>query len=399
MNVLKKFFLWCSGTDEQTLNMVQERDRKSIGYQVMYGALVLVPTTMAFVGMAHAASNFSDNKHVWIISGFIFASMIFAFDRFIVQTYKKGNTKLFWARITISIPLGFIIAIFGILLAFHKEIDKQIDENITNKLSDVETVYLQKEDSLRSEILVLESDIRCLEILKTYEQAGRDTVLPCGTSSGKAGQWKRFDELNQQISDKKKEITKEESRINNAVNRNNTLRDNETKEIDSMRGKDPLTALLALIQVIKKKMAGIIFVLGLFLLLIALDLFPILAKAVTQATLYDNVYRSDDTTEIDMKDFLKKTQTEFDNYTPPSIQKINETETANNKQRIIAGIITGIIIAPIIIVFGITDFTNNTVISSTLVSLILSIPIGIGTGYVANIIPNYFKNKKQKENE
>lgn len=397
--MFKKFFLWCSGTDEQTLNMVQERDRKSVGYQVMYGALVLVPTTMAFVGMAHAASNFSEYKLIWIISGLIFGSMIFAFDRFIVQTYKKGNTKLFWARIAISIPLGFIISIFGILLAFHKEIDKQIEENIYNKSSNVETTYLQKEDSIRSKILVLNSDIRCLEILKTYEQAGRDTVLPCGASSGKPGQWNRFSELNQQISDKKNEITKEESRIINALNRNDTLRDNETEEINSMRGKDPLTALLALIQVIEKKRTGIIFVICLFALLMALDLFPIIAKALTQATLYDFVYRSDKTTEIDMGVFLNKTQNEFNNYTPKPIQKTTVSETQYNNQRIITGIITGIIIALIIIIFGITDFIDNTVVSSILVSSILSIPIGIGTGYVANFITNIFKKNKQKENE
>jgi hypothetical protein len=394
MNVLKEFFLWCSGTDEQTLNMVQERDRKSIGYQVMYGALVLVPTVMAFIGMAHAASHFSENRFVWIISGFIFGSMIFAFDRFIVQTYRKGSSKLFWARITISIPLGFIIAIFGVLLAFHKEIDKQIEENVINKLSYVETVYLQKEDSIRNKVLVLESDISCLEILKTYEQAGRDTILPCGTSSGKAGQWKRFDELNQQILSKRNEITKEETRINNAISRNSTLRDNETGEINSMRGKDPLTALLALIQVIKKKMVGIIFVIGLFALLMALDLFPVLAKALTQTTLYDTVYRSDETTKIDMSAFLVKTQTEFDSYTPPPILKVNPLETSNNKQRVIVGVITGVIIAPIMIIYGITDFKNSTAVSS-----ILSIPIGVGTGYAANLITKFLDNKKQKENE
>jgi hypothetical protein len=392
--MFKKFFLWCSGTDEQTLNMVQERDRKSVGYQVMYGAIVLVPTVMAFVGMAHAASSFSEKVFVWIISGLIFGGFIFAFDRFIVQTYKKGDALLFWARVLISIPLGFIIAMFGIFLAFHKEIDKQIAENISNKRSNIETTYLQKEDSIRSKVLVLEADIRCLEILKTYEQAGRDTVLPCGTSSGKAGQWKRFDELNQQILGKQNEIKKEEKRIQGALSQNDTLRASKVEGINSMQGKDPLTALLALGQVIHREPAGIIFMIGLFALLMALDLFPIIAKGLTRATLYDNFYRSDETAQANMSVFLQKTQASIDAYVPPPIKAPNPAETQSNKQRVIAGVITGIIIAPIIIIFGITDFTNSTAVSS-----ILSIPIGIGTAYIGNLITTYFKNKKQKENE
>ncbi len=397
--MFKNFFLWCSGTDDQTLKMVQERDRKSVGYQVIYGALVLVPAIMAFVGMSHATSNFSENRLVWIIGGLIFSSMIFSFDRFIVQTYKKGNNRLFWARITISIPLGFIISLFGILLAFHKEIDKQIKENSDKKLSNIETVYLQKEDSLRSKIIDLQSDIKCLEKLKTYEQAGKDTILPCGASSKHHGQRERFNELNRQIDEKKTEITKEEDRIKNAINRIETLRDNEKRGINSKLGKDPLTELLALFHVIDKHKIGIIFTIGLFALLMVLDLFPVFAKALTSETLYDRVYRSDETSKINLSKFLEKTQNEFDNHTPAPIQKPPPDELIQNRHVIIPGIIAGSIIAPILIIFRITDLTTKTAVPSLLVSTILSIPISIGTGYVSNILTNYFNRKKNKKNE
>ncbi|WP_346882600.1 DUF4407 domain-containing protein [uncultured Algibacter sp.] len=138
--MLKQFFIICSGADTDIL------EQCSKGEQNKYagiGATVFFTAVMAFIAGSYALYTVFDNLYTAIFFGLIWGLLIFNLDRYIVSTIKKtGNTlnELIQAspRIILAIIIAIVISKPLELKIFEKEINQVLLEEknemtLTNK--------------------------------------------------------------------------------------------------------------------------------------------------------------------------------------------------------------------------------------------------------------------------
>ncbi len=163
--MLKRFFIFCSGSDTEILNQC------SPGEQTKYagiGATVFFTAVMAFIASAYALYTVFDNYFSAIFFGFIWGLLIFNLDRFIVSTIKKRNNffdELIQAspRIVLAIIIAIVIAKPLELKIFEKEIDQVLleeknDLTLQNK-EQLALQYTPTAEALTSEIETLKKEI------------------------------------------------------------------------------------------------------------------------------------------------------------------------------------------------------------------------------------------------
>ncbi|HKK11849.1 MAG TPA: DUF4407 domain-containing protein [Flavobacteriaceae bacterium] len=128
--MLKKFFIICSGSDTDIL------DQCSTGEQNKYagiGATVFFTAVMACIAASYALYTVFDNYFTAITFGFVWGLLIFNLDRFIVSTIKKRNNiidELIQAspRIILAVIIAVVISKPLELKIFQKEIDRVLLE-------------------------------------------------------------------------------------------------------------------------------------------------------------------------------------------------------------------------------------------------------------------------------
>ena len=337
MNALKelldKLFLWCSDTDISTLNLVNEQDRKSKRYQINYGRLVLIPTIMAILGVAHAMSDFTTNLYIYIGIGLMVGWIVFAVDRAIIATYEKkekGLGKQFWWRLSLSTIMGFVIAVFFVFFFFENRINAQIETDKRTKNSNTNIFYDSYKDSISShlkekrEYLIFLDEVRQAEldgIKGTFKYGDLEytTTGQRGRSISTIGREKQIEELKSEISRIDAEIKPRLVEIEN-----NRTADLDTNEEDAKK-KDPLIKLEMLIEIIKQHHWLLLLIIPLYLFLLVLDIIPILVKELAQVTKYDNFYRNKKLSEVNLNytEYNKKTQEVFDKSYVQNFEQIN----------------------------------------------------------------------------
>ncbi|OIQ30074.1 MAG: hypothetical protein BM564_04725 [Bacteroidetes bacterium MedPE-SWsnd-G2] len=128
--MLKQFFIICSGADTELL------DGCSQGEQNKYagiGATVFFTAVMAFIAASYALFTVFDNVYTAIGFGFIWGLLIFNLDRYIVSTIKKRNNvldELFQAlpRLILAVIIAIVISKPLELKIFEKEINQVLLE-------------------------------------------------------------------------------------------------------------------------------------------------------------------------------------------------------------------------------------------------------------------------------
>jgi len=173
--MLKQFFILCSGADTDILNDC------SIGEQNKYagiGATVFFTAIMATIAASYALYTVFDNLYSSLFFGLIWGLLIFNLDRYIVSTIKKRDNVIdeilqATPRILLAVIIAVVISKPLELKIFEKEINQvlleqkneltlanqnQIAEQFNPKIAELESGILE----LRSQIDLKETEVNAL---------------------------------------------------------------------------------------------------------------------------------------------------------------------------------------------------------------------------------------------
>ncbi|WP_179021762.1 DUF4407 domain-containing protein [Winogradskyella forsetii] len=173
--MLKQFFILCSGADTDILNDC------SIGEQNKYagiGATVFFTAVMATIAASYALFTVFDNLYSSIFFGLIWGLLIFNLDRYIVSTIKKRDNVIdeilqAMPRICLAVIIAVVISKPLELKIFEKEINQvlleqkneltlanqnQIAEQFNPKIAELEGEIL----GLRFQIDLKETEVNAL---------------------------------------------------------------------------------------------------------------------------------------------------------------------------------------------------------------------------------------------
>ncbi|WP_157208270.1 DUF4407 domain-containing protein [Mariniflexile maritimum] len=294
--MLKEFFIICSGSDTDIL------EQCSKGEQNKYagiGATVFFTALMAFIAASFALYTVFDNLYTSIFFGLIWGLLIFNLDRYIVSTIKKTGRvldELIQAspRILLAVIIAIVISKPLELKIFEKEINqvlleqkndltlanktqiaKQFNPNIENLNKNI-TAYQQ-------EIATKEAEVNAL--YNTYIAEAEGTAGTKLLGKGPVYKEKRdkhdalLAELQQLKVDNKAKIAAIESQITKLKG------DYETQVVSSQPIINNFDGLMARINALGKlPWLPSLFI---FLLFLAIETSPILAKLLSPKGAYD----------------------------------------------------------------------------------------------------------------
>lgn len=195
-NTIEGFFIWCAGSDKALLNQCSKKERiKHAGL----GSLVLIPAVLGFVSMSYALSTLTDSPFLYFLGGLIWASIVFAIDRFIVSTFAKRKTIAgdffsfqFLGRMIFAVGIGIVISHPLVLLIFNDSLEQELllmrDEGEKKLFAEYDRQIDSlnfRNDTLNSRIQAKELERKDWQTFLSYEISGKDTALACcGATTG-----------------------------------------------------------------------------------------------------------------------------------------------------------------------------------------------------------------------
>jgi hypothetical protein len=186
--MLQNFFILCSGSDAALLKTCSEGERNKYAG---IGATVFFTAVMAFIACSYALFTVFDNAYTAVLFGLIWGLLIFNLDRFIVSTIKKRNSfrsELLQAspRIVLAVIIAVVISKPLEMKIFEKEINQVLLEQkneltLANK-AQLAQQYTPTLDKLNQDITALKGEILAKE---TETNALYDTYI--SEAEGTAG--------------------------------------------------------------------------------------------------------------------------------------------------------------------------------------------------------------------
>ena len=294
--MLQKFFITCSGADTDILNEC------SIGEQNKYagiGATVFFTAVMAFIAASYALFVVFDNIYIALAFGLVWGLLIFNLDRFIVSTLRKKDSfrsELFQAtpRILLAVIIAFIISKPLELKIFEKEINRVLLEEknqmtLANK-NQIALQFIPSINELSEEIKKLEQQITVKEeeVSKLYNNFIYEAEGTAGTF--KLGKGPVYKEKREKHDYALAELEELKTKNNNKIkqleleifNLNTTYKE---KVVSSQPVIDGFDGLMARIMALGKLPFWPSFFI--FLLFLAIETSPIIAKLVSERGVYD----------------------------------------------------------------------------------------------------------------
>ncbi|WP_158847131.1 DUF4407 domain-containing protein [Algibacter sp. L1A34] len=173
--MLKQFFIICSGADTDIL------EQCSKGEQNKYagiGATVFFTALMAFIAASYALYTVFDNYFAAIGFGFIWGLLIFNLDRYIVSTIKK--TGRFLDELLQATPRIMLAVIIAIVISKPLELkifEKEINQVLLEQKNDL-TLANQNQilEQFNPNITALETDIATLQNEVNTKEAEVNTL-------------------------------------------------------------------------------------------------------------------------------------------------------------------------------------------------------------------------------
>ena len=133
--MLKRFFILCSGADEDLLSSCSEGEQtKYVGI----GATVFFTAIMAFTASSYALFTVFDSIYPSVSFGIVWALLIFNLDRFIVSTIRKRDRL--WNEFLQATPRIILAMIIAIVIS------KPLEIKIFEK--EINTVLLKEKNQL-----------------------------------------------------------------------------------------------------------------------------------------------------------------------------------------------------------------------------------------------------------
>ena len=294
--MLKQLFIICSGSDTDIL------EQCSKGEQNKYagiGATVFFTAVMAFIAGSYAHYTVFDNLYSAIFFGLIWGLLIFNLDRYIISTIKKTaniTDELIQAapRIVLAVIIAVVISKPLELKIFEKEINQVLLEQ-KNELTLANKTQLAEQftpsiDGLNSDILTLQQqiDTKEAEVNQLYDTYISEAEGTAGTKLlGKGPVYKEkrekhdalLAELQHLKTYNKEKITSIESEII-------TLKgDYDTQVAITQPIINNFDGLMARVNALRKLPWLPSFFI--FLLFLAIETSPILAKLLSPKGSYD----------------------------------------------------------------------------------------------------------------
>lgn len=294
--MLKQFFIICSGSDTSILNSC------STGEQNKYagiGATVFFTAVMAFIAASYALYTVFDNLFTAIFFGLVWGLLIFNLDRFIVSTIKKRDSFLdefiqALPRIVLAIIIAVVISKPLELKIFEKEIDQVLltekNQMTLDNQNQIALQYQPKTEALQNQIETLQQEIDTKEaevnaLYDTYiaEAEGREGTMLLGKGPVYKEKREKHDaalaELQQLKTDNKTKIVAAETEITQLK------LDYENQVTTSQPIIDGFDGLMARVNALNKlPWLPSLFI---FLLFLAIETAPILAKLLSPKGEYD----------------------------------------------------------------------------------------------------------------
>lgn len=292
--MIGKFFIWCAGSDKAILTRCSDAEKtKHIGY----GTLVLIPPILAFISMSYAVSTIDlikDQKEIAYIIGFIWALIIFAFDRFIVSTHRRKERNLkevvkpsFILRFIFALVLGITVSHPLVMLWFDGSITQEIVKSRDYSITEEVQNFHNEEDKGNVDLDSLKSYKQCWQKLLAAEQSGDKITLPCGSSSGLPRYGKRAEEIKLIIIDIDQQIADEVVLVNQRVQFLESKRDSTIANLKDYSSFDYLQRELILEELKENNPIISLTQLMLMLLFVLVDLLPMIFKTFAPFGLYD----------------------------------------------------------------------------------------------------------------
>ncbi len=191
--MIQNFFILCSGADASILETCSPGERNKYAG---IGATVFFTAVMAFIACSYALYTVFDNVYTAIFFGLIWGLLIFNLDRFIVSTIKKRDrfrSELLQAapRIVLAIIIAVVISKPLEMKIFQKEIDQVLleqkneltlanKEQIAQQYTPVVAGLNQEIDALKGEITAKEAETNALYETYISEAEGRAGTMLLG---------------------------------------------------------------------------------------------------------------------------------------------------------------------------------------------------------------------------
>ncbi|MBU2921996.1 DUF4407 domain-containing protein [Winogradskyella psychrotolerans] len=327
--MLKQFFILCSGADTDILN------KCSIGEQNKYagiGATVFFTAVMATIAASYALFTVFDNLYTSIFFGLIWGLLILNLDRYIVSTIKKRDNILdeilqATPRILLALIIAIVISKPLELKIFEKEINQVLleqknDLTLANQ-NQIAKQFNPKIAELENEILGLNAQINLKEaevngLYNTYISEAEGTAGSKRLGKGPVYKEKRdkhdasLAELQQLKSDNKTKIEAIETQIA-MLQKDYTT--NITKTQPVIDNFDGLMARITALGELPWLPSFFIF-----LLFLAIETSPIIAKLLTPKGEFDYRLQDQETTiktwtmqKVAERKLLLKTDNEINN--------------------------------------------------------------------------------------
>jgi hypothetical protein len=294
--VLKKFFLICSGVDK---NIIEKCGNGEQNKFAGIGATVFFTAVMATIAGSYALFTVFDNLYAAIFFGIIWGLLIFNLDRFIVSTIKKTDSKLneflqATPRIILAVIIAIVISKPLELKLFEKEINQVLltekNQMTLDNKAQIAQQFTPEIEKINSEIDVLKQEINQKEaatntLYETYIAEAEGTKGTKKLGKGPVYQEKRekhdasLSALNQLKKDNLEKIESKETTIA-ALIENQKLAETTSQPIIS--NFDGLMARVTALG--KLPWLPSFFI---FLLFLAIETSPIIAKLLAQKGEYD----------------------------------------------------------------------------------------------------------------
>jgi len=345
--MLKQFFILCSGADTDILNDC------SIGEQNKYagiGATVFFTALMATIASSYALYTVFDNLYTAVFFGVIWGLLIFNLDRYIVSTIKKRDNVL--DELLQAMPRIFLAVIIAVVISkplelkiFEKEINQvlleqkndltlanqnQIAQQFNPKITDLESQIL----GLQSQIDTKEAEVNTLYDTYITEAEGTSGTMKLGKGPVYKEKREKHDtalaELQQLKTDNKAKITALENEII-------ALQGNYKANVaESQPVIDNFDGLMARVNALGKLPWLPSFFI--FLLFLAIETSPIIAKLLSPKGAYDYKLQDQETvvkswTEQQVAERKLLVQTDNDINNKVYTEIADEEEVMNYKRK------------------------------------------------------------------
>jgi hypothetical protein len=164
MSKVQRFFLFCSGVEQEVLKQCPTDTNKYVGI----GATVLFTGVLAFFSSAYAIYTVFDSYFFAVLFGLIWGLMIFNLDRYIVSSMKSRGSffrdfLVAFPRLIMAVLLALVISKPLELKIFEKEINAELITMEQEVFKTQETVvknrYEGQIEDYRQQITELQAEI------------------------------------------------------------------------------------------------------------------------------------------------------------------------------------------------------------------------------------------------